>query len=139
MYKLNVISLIILTTYTGATYASTPDLPQQGLPQQDKVVSGNVTFTTTADKMTIKQETNKAQINWKSFDIGKNKEVEFKQPDANSVAYNRVTGGNASQIQGKLTANGKVYLANPNGVIITEGAEINVAGTCNNQRFRENQ
>lgn len=128
MYKLNVISLIILTTYTGATYASTPDLPQQGLPQQDKVVSGNVTFTTTADKMTIKQETNKAQINWKSFDIGKNKEVEFKQPDANSVAYNRVTGGNASQIQGKLTANGKVYLANPNGVIITKEAEINVAG-----------
>lgn len=30
MYKLNVISLIILTTYTGATYASTPDLPQEG-------------------------------------------------------------------------------------------------------------
>ncbi|SPX42728.1 heme-hemopexin utilization protein A [Haemophilus influenzae] len=68
------------------------------------------------------------QIDWKSFDIGKNKEVEFKQPDENSVAYNRVTGGNASQIQGKLTANGKVYLANPNGVIITKEAEINVAG-----------
>ncbi|MEX4561727.1 filamentous hemagglutinin N-terminal domain-containing protein [Haemophilus influenzae] len=123
MYKLNVISLIILTTYTGATYAST-----QGLPQQDKVVSGTVTVTTTVDKMTIKQDSNKAQIDWKSFDIGQNKEVEFKQPDANSVAYNRVTGGNASQIQGKLTANGKVYLANPNGVIITKGAEINVAG-----------
>ncbi len=54
--------------------------------------------------------------------------MEFKQPDSNSVAYNRVTGGNASQIQGKLTANGKVYLANPNGVIITKGAQINVAG-----------
>lgn len=27
-----------------------------------------------------------------------------------------------------MKANGKVYLANPNGVIITEGAEINVAG-----------
>lgn len=142
MYKLNVISLIILTTYTGATYASTQDLPQQGLPQHHTTVSGNVTFTTTADKMTIKQETNKAQINWKSFDIGKNKEVEFKQPDANSVAYNRVTGGNASQIQGKLTANGKVYLANPNGVIITEGAEINVAGllatTKDLERISEN-
>ncbi len=44
------------------------------------------------------------------------------------MAYNRVTGGNASQIQGKLKANGKVYLANPNGVIITQGAEINVTG-----------
>ncbi|HHF3505382.1 TPA: filamentous hemagglutinin N-terminal domain-containing protein [Haemophilus influenzae] len=129
MYKLNVISLIILTTYTGATYASTPDFPQQGLPQEDTVVFGNVTIDkTTADKMTITQSSPTTQINWKSFDIGQNKEVEFKQPSANSVAYNRVTGGNASQIQGKLTANGKVYLANPNGVIITQGAEINVAG-----------
>ncbi|HHF0465773.1 TPA: filamentous hemagglutinin N-terminal domain-containing protein [Haemophilus influenzae] len=124
MYKLNVISLIILTTYTGAAYAST-----QGLPQEDKVVVGQATFDKTiADKMTINQTSDKVQINWHSFDIGQNKEVEFKQPSENSVAYNRVTGGNASQIQGKLTANGKVYLANPNGVIITKGAEINVAG-----------
>lgn len=127
MYKLNVISLIILTTYTGATYASTRDLPQEGLPQHHTTVSGNVTVTTIADKMTIKTS-NKVQIDWKSFDIGKDKEVKFEQPDSNSVAYNRVIGGNASQIQGKLTANGKVYLANPNGVIITKEAEINVAG-----------
>ncbi|HHF4820150.1 TPA: filamentous hemagglutinin N-terminal domain-containing protein [Haemophilus influenzae] len=127
MYKLNVISLIILTTYTGATYASTRDLPQEGLPQHHTTVSGNVTVTTIADKMTIKTS-DKVQIDWKSFDIGKDKEVKFEQPDSNSVAYNRVIGGNASQIQGKLTANGKVYLANPNGVIITKEAEINVAG-----------
>lgn len=129
MYKLNVISLIILTTYTGATYASTPDLPQEGLPQQDRVVVGQATFDKTiADKMTINQESDKVQINWKSFDIGQNKEVEFIQPSEHAVAYNRVIGGNASQIQGKLKANGKVYLANPNGVIITKEAEINVAG-----------
>lgn len=133
MYKLNVISLIILTTYTGATYASTRDLPQH-----QETVSGNVTVTTTADKMTIKQESDKAQINWKSFDIGKKKEVEFEQPSQNAVAYNRVTGGNASQIQGKLKANGKVYLANPNGVIITKGAEINVAGLFATTKDLEN-
>lgn len=123
MYKLNVISLIILTTYTGAAYAST-----QGLPQQDKVVVGEATFSTTGNTMTINQKTPTTQIDWKSFDIGKDKEVKFEQPNENAVAYNRVIGGNASQIQGKLTANGKVYLANPNGVIITKGAEINVAG-----------
>ncbi|HHF1010416.1 TPA: filamentous hemagglutinin N-terminal domain-containing protein, partial [Haemophilus influenzae] len=137
MYKLNVISLIILTTYTGATYASTRDFPQD-----HTTVSGTVTVTTTVDKMTIKQESDKAQINWKSFDIGKDKEVKFEQPGENSVAYNRVTGGNASQIQGKLTANGKVYLANPNGVIITQGAQINVAGlfatTKDLERISEN-
>lgn len=142
MYKLNVISLIILTTYTGATYASTQDLPQEGLPQHHETVFGTVTIEKTADKMTIDQKTSTTQINWHSFDIGKNKEVEFKQPTTNSVAYNRVTGGNASQIQGKLKANGKVYLANPNGVIITQGAEINVAGlfatTKDLERISEN-
>ncbi|HHF5615942.1 TPA: filamentous hemagglutinin N-terminal domain-containing protein [Haemophilus influenzae] len=128
MYKLNVISLIILTTYTGATYASTQGLPQEGLPQNHKVVVGEADFSQTADKMTITQKKPTTQIEWHSFDIGKNKEVEFIQPSEHAVAYNRVIGGNASQIQGKLKANGKVYLANPNGVIITKEAEINVAG-----------
>lgn len=137
MYKLNVISLIILTTCSGAAYASTQDLPQQ-----DKVVFGKVNIEKTVDKMTIKQETHTTQIDWHSFNIGENKEVEFKQPSTSAVAYNRVTGGNASQIQGKLKANGKVYLANPNGVIITQGAEINVAGlfatTKDLERISEN-
>lgn len=137
MYKLNVISLIILTTYTGATYASTPDLPQN-----HNVVVGEATFSTAGNKMTINQSSHTTQIEWHSFDIGKDKEVQFIQPGENSVAYNRVTGGNASQIQGKLTANGKVYLANPNGVIITKGAQINVAGlfatTKDLERISEN-
>lgn len=133
MYKLNVISLIILTTYTGAAYASTRDLPQGS-----SVVVGEADFSQTADKMTITQKKPTTQINWDSFDIGKNKEVQFIQPNANSVAYNRVIGGNASQIQGKLTANGKVYLANPNGVIITKGAQINVAGLLATTKDLEN-
>lgn len=123
MYKLNVISLIILTTCSGAAYASTQDLPQN-----HKIITGTATVSHTENKMTIKQTTPTTQINWDSFNIGKDKEVKFEQPSTDAVAYNRVTGGNASQIQGKLTANGKVYLANPNGVIITKGAEINVAG-----------
>ncbi len=60
--------------------------------------------------MTINQESDKVQINWKSFDIGQNKEVEFKQPTTNSVAYNRVTGGNASQIQGKFKAKTEKFI-----------------------------
>lgn len=133
MYKLNVISLIILTTYTGATYASTRDLPQDS-----KVVVGQANVSTAGNKMTIDQKTSTTQINWKSFDIGKDKEVIFQQPSTDAVAYNRVIGGNASQIQGKLTANGKVYLANPNGVIITKGAQINVAGLLATTKDLEN-
>lgn len=72
MYKLNVISLIILTTYTGATYASTRDLPQQ-----DRVVVGEANVSTAGNTMTIKQTTPKTQIDWYSFDIGKDKRSEI--------------------------------------------------------------
>lgn len=123
MFKLNAISWTILTACSGLAYASTPSLPQNG-----EVVVGAAAINTSGDKMTIDQSTPKAQINWNSFDIGKNNEVEFKQPSEMAVAYNRVTGGNASQIAGKLTSNGKVYLANPNGVLVTKGAEVNVGG-----------
>lgn len=123
MFKRNAISLCILTACSGLAYANAADLPQG-----ETVRVGTATIERTTDKMTVNQSSNKVQIDWNSFDIGKHKEVEFKQPTEMAVAYNRVTGGNASQIQGKLTANGKVYLANPNGVLITKGAEVNVGG-----------
>ncbi|WP_164177176.1 hypothetical protein, partial [Streptococcus pneumoniae] len=69
-------------TYTGAAYASTQDLPQKGLPQEGQVVLGEATFSTTGNKMTINQKKPTTQIDWKSFDIGKNKEVEFIQPNS---------------------------------------------------------
>ncbi|WP_044470993.1 filamentous hemagglutinin N-terminal domain-containing protein [Mannheimia massilioguelmaensis] len=123
MFKLNTISLLVITACYGIVYATPADLPQN-----HKIIVGNAKVSNTVDKMTVDQTSNKVQINWDSFDIGKNKEVKFNQPTTNSVAYNRVIGGNASQIQGKLTSNGKVYLANPNGIIITKNSEINVGG-----------
>jgi hypothetical protein len=46
------------------------------------------------------------------------------------VALNRVTGSEqrASQIAGNLTANGKVILINPNGILFDKTAKVDVAG-----------
>ena len=67
-------------------------------------------------------------INWQSFNIGKREAVQFVQPNSSSVALNRVLGADPSSILGSLSANGKVFLVNPNGILFGKGAQVNVGG-----------
>jgi filamentous hemagglutinin family protein len=67
-------------------------------------------------------------INWQSFGIGTGEGVRFVQPNGNSVALNRVLGPDPSSILGSLSANGKVFLVNPNGILFGRGAQVNVGG-----------
>ena len=76
----------------------------------------------------IQQTTDKAAFNWSSFSISNGAGVVFRQPGGGSIALNRVTGPGASQIDGRLTANGQVWLVNPNGVFFGAGSQVNVGG-----------
>src|SRR6202790_5759123 len=76
-----------------------------------QVQSGGATLSTpSATKSIITQSTSKAIISWSAFGIPAGSSVQFVQPGASSVALNRVTGGNVSQIMGSLIANGQVWL-----------------------------
>lgn len=97
-------------------------------PEGGVVVGGTATIQHQADVTTISQTSQRAAIDWTSFDIAKNETVNFQQPGSNSVALNRIIGNNASSIYGHLNANGQVYLANMNGILFAPGSEINVAG-----------
>jgi len=96
------------------------------LPTGQNVVHGDVKFTTSQNTMNIKAS-NKAIINYNSFDIQKNELVKFIQPSSNSVVLNRVIMANPSHIFGTLNANGRVFLINPAGIIFGSQAQINTA------------
>ena len=81
------------------------------------VSAGSATIGGTAGAMTITQTTPNMAINWLSFGINAGQSVQFVQPGSSSVALNRVIGSDPSNILGSLTANGKVFLVNPNGVL----------------------
>ena len=98
------------------------------LPTGNELVAGQATVATpTATQMQINQSTDRAVINWQGFLVGQNEAVHIQQPHQQSALLNRVVGQDASQIQGKIQANGQVYLVNPNGVLFGKTAEMELA------------
>ena len=77
-------------------------------------------------QLQIEQLTNKAIVNWDSFSIGAGEAVRFLQPSQMALILNRVTGQDPSQILGSLSANGQVFLINPNGILFRPGSQVNV-------------
>jgi filamentous hemagglutinin family protein len=66
----------------------------------------------------------RAIIDWDSFSIRDQEVVRFFQPSTDSAVLNRVLGGAQSELLGNLSANGRVYLINPNGILIGADAFI---------------
>ncbi len=78
--------------------------------------------------MVIDQQSHKLITNWNEFSVRADERVSFHQPGQDAVALNRVIGRNGSDIQGRIDANGKVFLVNPNGVVFGKSAQVSVGG-----------
>jgi filamentous hemagglutinin family protein len=122
--------LLMATMLHGASVALAQDsLPPnpaaRALPGGADVVHGTVTFDrSNPGSLRVIQSTDRAIVNWLSFDIAADNSVVVAQQGANAAALFRVTGNTDSQIAGTLTANGQLFLINPNGIAITKGARI---------------
>lgn len=110
----------------GAANAGAP--PANALPSGMQLVAGQAGVIVQGNSMTVSQATQQAIMNWQGFNIGAEALVRFNQPNASAVALNRVVGGEASAIFGRLSSNGKVFLVNPQGVLFGAGAQVNVGG-----------
>ena len=96
------------------------------LPKDPTVQSGSLTIDTVSPKkMSVYQETQKAIIDWNSFNIGKTEHVDF-QLSQGGVTLNRITGNNPSSILGKLSSNGDLWVVNPNGIFFGKNSQVDV-------------
>jgi len=112
----------------ASTLLASPAFAGGTLPTGGQVVSGSATISTSGTAMTINQSSDRMIANWQSFSIGRDNAVTFNQPGASSVALNRVVGQDPSRILGSLTANGQVFLVNPNGIAIGKSGSVQTGG-----------
>lgn len=95
----------------------------------ESVQSGTVVVTRPDPNTVVVDQTSaQAIVNWQNFSVAAGNQVIFNQPDASSAILNRVVGGNPSLIAGSIQANGQVTLINPNGILFSATAQIDVAG-----------
>jgi len=132
------VAMLLATLGISAAYADGPPStatlgiapPVHELPTGGNVVAGNATINTTSTADTailnIDQSSQRAVIDWNTFNVGSAAEVNFNQPNANAATLNRVLDSNASQIFGKINATGQVFLINPNGVYFGKSAQVDV-------------
>ena len=100
----------------------------QAEPTGGKISTGVGAIAQAGTTTTITQNTQNLSINWQNFSIGSNEAVRFNQPNASSIALNRVLGQDPSAILGSLSANGQVFVLNPNGVLFGADSQVNVGG-----------
>ncbi|MGL6161261.1 YDG domain-containing protein, partial [Microbulbifer sp.] len=110
----------------GLSVPAAPALAE--LPGSGTISAGSGSISSDGTDMVVTQSSERLSVNWLSFSIGKDNSVTFEQPSASSIALNRVTGSDVSTIQGALSANGRVFLINPNGVLFNPTAQVNVGG-----------
>jgi filamentous hemagglutinin family protein len=68
----------------------------------------------------------KTILEYQKFNIGELETTRYEQPSSKSTLLCRVKGKDSSVIRGRLEANGKLLFINPNGIIFSESAHVNV-------------
>lgn len=119
--------LLCTTALTSAAFLA-PEMVLAN-PQGGALVGGSANISQAPGVTTVDQASRRAVINWRSFDIAPGELTRFNQPSKEAIALNRVTGGGgASAINGRLEANGNVWVTNPAGVLIGPSAKVDTHG-----------
>src|SRR3954470_14989013 len=117
--------LLYCTSLCGLSLLAAPVLAN---PQGGVVSGGSAAISEAGKTLTVDQSSARAVIDWRSFNIAPDERTRFNQPSASAIALNRVSDVNPSQIAGQLSANGNIIIINPNGVLFSSTATVDVNG-----------
>ena len=92
------------------------------------VASGSATISASGLVTTINQSSDRAVIDWASFNLGTSETARFIVPSDSSATLNRITGGGVSTISGTVESNGVVYFSNPNGLVFDAWSRVSANG-----------
>jgi filamentous hemagglutinin family protein len=124
VFRIFLVSLLILNIHIAPVCA----LDVAALPSGAEITSGSGSISTVGNSMTVNQYTPHMIAEWDSFNIGESASVAFVQPNASSIALNRIFDASPTQIFGSLSANGQVFLLNAAGIIFGPSSHVDVAG-----------
>ncbi|MCX8501287.1 MAG: filamentous hemagglutinin N-terminal domain-containing protein, partial [Alphaproteobacteria bacterium] len=110
---------ILSTLATGAVKAA---------PLGGTVTRGEAAISVEGNTTTIDQTTDRAVIDWNSFNLASDEVARFNVPSATSATLNRINDGYASTISGSVVSNGTVYFANPNGLVFDATSRVTANG-----------
>lgn len=95
-------------------------------PEGLTVVTGSATATAAGPTTTI-NVSDRAVLNWQSFNLAPGEATIFNQPNAASIVWNQILDPNPSRIFGSIQANGIVVLANQAGFWFGPGSFVKAA------------
>lgn len=90
------------------------------------IADGTGNISRNGNTTTVTQTSDKLIINWDNMNVGANDTLTFAQKNASAAVLNRISSADPTTILGTLNANGRVFIVNPNGVLIGNGARVNV-------------
>ncbi len=127
-HLLGVVGLLSLPVWAQTTGTTPQPVAANQLPTGGQVNAGQASISQSGSTLNVNQTSQRAVVDWSTFNIGKDAVVNFQQPNAQSATLNRVMDTQPSQILGRITAPGSVILVNPEGVYFGKSSSVDVGG-----------
>ncbi|MCX8502196.1 MAG: filamentous hemagglutinin N-terminal domain-containing protein, partial [Alphaproteobacteria bacterium] len=97
-------------------------------PVGGQVATGAASITANGAVTTVLQASDRAVIDWSSFNLAAGETARFIVPNSSSATLNRIVGGGVSTISGTVESNGVVYFSNPNGLVFDASSRVMANG-----------